>query len=79
MLCWPFSRSGFARVASSGMVSEFATLPALVWKARVENLLSNCICGCCSFCHGWDSDESRELRDILDLYRYHGACQPLDV
>jgi len=46
---WSFSRSGFACVASSSMVSEFATLLALVWKARVENLLSNCVCGCCSF------------------------------
>jgi len=79
VLRWCFSKTGFACVTSSNMVSEFATPPALVWKAKIENLLSYCVYGYCSFRHGWDSDESRELKDILDLYRYHGAGQPLDV
>jgi hypothetical protein len=31
VLCWTVLRFGFARVATSGVVLELATLPTLIW------------------------------------------------
>ncbi len=62
-----------------GKVPKFPTFPALVREPRVENSLGCCVSKSGAFGHGWNSDNPRQLANVLDLYSNHGPYWSLDI